>query len=89
MVDWTKSYRYIGAVKTLNVHEAKTQFSAVLAGIEKTGETVLICRNGRPVADLVPHRIPDRLQPHPVMRAIRIDYDPLEPMSPEEWPEEQ
>jgi len=75
-------------VKTLNVHAAKTQLSAVLAEIEKSGESVLICRNGRPVADLVPHRVSDRLRPHPVMRKIRIGYDPLEPMDAGEWPEE-
>lgn len=53
----------------INVHAAKTQLSAV-AEIEKSGESVLICRNGRPVADLVPHRVSDRLRPHPVMRKI-------------------
>lgn len=74
-------------MKTLNVHAAKTQLSAVLAEIEKSGESVLICRNGRPVADLVPHCVVDRLSPHPVMRKIRIGYDPLEPMSAGEWPE--
>ncbi|OQW96323.1 MAG: prevent-host-death protein [Verrucomicrobia bacterium A1] len=74
-------------MKTLNVHEAKTHLSAVLAEIEKSGEAVRICRSGRPVADLVPHRVVDRLRPHPVMRKIRIGYDPLAPMSAEEWPE--
>jgi antitoxin (DNA-binding transcriptional repressor) of toxin-antitoxin stability system len=35
---------------------ALTKLSARLAEIEKTGENVLICRHGKPVAELVPHR---------------------------------
>jgi prevent-host-death family protein len=73
-------------MKTVNIHEAKTRFSALLAEIEKRGEEILICRNGKPVADLVPHRKRDRLQPHPVMKKIRIAYDVTEPLAADEWP---
>jgi len=74
-------------MRIVNVHEAKTRLSALLAEVEKTGETVSICRHGKPVADLVPHRRPDRLAPHPVMSAIEIRYDPTEPLTKDEWPE--
>lgn len=74
-------------MKTVNVHEAKTRLSALLAEVEKSGETVLICRHGKPVADLVPHRKGNRLEPHPTMGQIRINYDPTEPLSEDEWPE--
>ena len=74
-------------MKIVNIHEAKTKLSALLAEVEKTGEKVLICRHGKPVADLVPHRKRSRLQPHPVMRNVRIDYDPTEPLAEDEWPE--
>jgi antitoxin (DNA-binding transcriptional repressor) of toxin-antitoxin stability system len=74
-------------MKVLNIHEAKTRLSAILAEIEKTGETVVICRNGKPVADLKPHRSRNRLAPHPVMKRIVIDYDPVEPLSDDEWME--
>jgi prevent-host-death family protein len=74
-------------MKIVNIHEAKTKLSALLAEMEATGETVLICRHGKPVADLVPHRKRSRLAPHPVMREIRINYDPIEPLAAEEWPE--
>ncbi len=74
-------------MKAVNVHEAKTQLSALLAEVEKKGERIFICRNGKPVADLVPHEHPDRLSPHPVMSAIRIAYDPTEPLDDDEWPE--
>lgn len=38
---------------TLNVHEAKTHLSRLLARVEK-GEEVIIARAGRPVARLIP-----------------------------------
>ena len=74
-------------MKVVNVHEAKTKLSSLLNEIEKTGEGVLICRHGKPVADLLPHRKRDRLEPHPVMSRININYDPVEPLSEDEWPE--
>ena len=74
-------------MKSVNVHEAKTTLSALLVQVEKTGERVFICRNGKPVADLVPHKRKDRITPHPVMSGINIKYDPTEPLTPDEWPE--
>ncbi|MBI2437821.1 MAG: type II toxin-antitoxin system prevent-host-death family antitoxin [Lentisphaerae bacterium] len=75
-------------MKTLNIHEVTTQLSAVLAEVEKTGEPILICRDGHPVADLVPHHKRERLCPHSVMSRIKIKYDPTEPLTPDEWPVE-
>ena len=72
-------------MKIVNVHEAKTKLSSLLAEIEE-GEKVLICRNGKPIADLIPHRKANRLEPHPVMSKIVIDYDPREPLTEDEWP---
>jgi antitoxin (DNA-binding transcriptional repressor) of toxin-antitoxin stability system len=74
-------------MKTLNVHEAKTHFSSLLAKLEKDSQSIVICRNGVPVADLVPHRRTNRIKPHPVLRKIKIGYDPVEPLSVDEWPE--
>jgi prevent-host-death family protein len=39
----------------VNVHEAKTQLSKLLARVEQ-GEEIVIARDGEPVAMLVPHR---------------------------------
>ena len=75
-------------MKKLNVHEAKTRLSSLLADVEKKGESFLICRNGKPIADLVPHAKADRLTPHPTLRRIRVRYDPTEPLTAEEWPSE-
>lgn len=39
---------------TVNIHDAKTQLSRLLAMVE-AGESVTIARAGKPIADLVPH----------------------------------
>lgn len=74
-------------MKTVNVHEAKTHFSSLLAKLEKDSEPIVICRNGAPVADLVPHRRTHRIKMHPALGKIKIGYDPVEPLSADEWPE--
>lgn len=71
---------------TVNVREAKTRFSSLLSQVEKKGDAVLICRNGKPGADLVPHRrIKRNIKPHPHLSKIKINYDPTKPLTPEEW----
>lgn len=42
-------------VKTYNVHEAKTNFSRILARVQ-AGEEVTIARAGQPIARIVPLR---------------------------------
>lgn len=75
-------------MRLVSVHEAKTQLSALLAEVESTGEEIVICRHRKPIANLVPHRKRSRLDPHPVMRDVGINYDPTEALTPDEWPEE-
>ena len=75
-------------MRLVSVHEAKTQLSALLAEIERTGEEVVICRHRKPVANLVPHRKRSRVDPHPVLRDVGIEYDPTEPLTASEWPQE-
>ena len=74
-------------MKTVNVHEAKTNFSSLLAQVEHSKERIVICRNGEPIADLVPHQRKDRTKAHPALRRIRIDYNPVETLSDAEWPQ--
>ena len=52
----------VAVTTTVNVYEAKTRLSALLALVE-SGEEVIIARNGRPVARLsaLPARGPDRV----------------------------
>jgi len=75
-------------MKTVNVHEAKTQFSGLLAEIEKRGERIVICRNGKPVADLVPHHTAVSMAGDKKLGAISILYDPIEPVSESDWPQD-
>jgi prevent-host-death family protein len=49
---------------TVNVHEAKARLSTYLAQVE-AGETVVICRRNKPVAELRPVA-PQRKAPRPI-----------------------
>jgi antitoxin (DNA-binding transcriptional repressor) of toxin-antitoxin stability system len=84
---WLVNPTNLSGMKTANVHEAKTHFSSLLAKLERDSQTVVICRNGVPVADLVPHRRTNRIKTHPSLSKIKIGYDPVEPLSSDEWPE--
>lgn len=74
-------------MQKLNIHEAKTRLSAVLMDVEKKQMTYVICRNGKPVANLVPYKPESRLKYHPMLSRIEINYDPVENISEEEWGE--
>lgn len=62
----------------VNVHDAKTRFSKLLARVARGGE-VIIARAGRPVAKLVPYDATHRhLQPPGAMRGqiwMADDFD--------------
>lgn len=74
----------------VNTHEAKSQLSSLLSRVEEQGEIFLICRNGKPVAELRP--LPpaaDPLPVHPQLSQIRFHEDPMTPLDPEDWPESE
>lgn len=58
---------------TVNVHEAKTHLSKLLAKVER-GETIVLARSGRPVAKLVPFVAAAR-RPGLLKGKIRIGKD--------------
>lgn len=73
---------------TINSQEAKTHLSALLTRVESTGEIVLICRHGKPVAALSrppENAVQDPLAIHPELIG-RILYDPTEPATETDWP---
>jgi prevent-host-death family protein len=77
-------------MQAVNVHEAKTRLSALIAKIESDQEPILLCRNGRPVAEIVPYikkRMPYPFKPHPKLGGLKIKCDLTAPLSNEEWPE--
>lgn len=74
---------------TVNTHEAKTTLSSLLAAVEEEGENVIICRNGKPVARLVPlgaGRI-DHFRSDPQLAGKFLE-DPVAGVPEEAWPEE-
>lgn len=54
-------------MKSVNIHQAKTHFSELVARVER-GQEVVIARAGKPVARLVPH---ETRRPAPVFGADR------------------
>ena len=73
-------------MKSVNVHEAKTGLSALLAEIEKSGKRIVICRNGKPVADLVPHQRAISMAADKKLGRIKINFDPIEEADAADWP---
>lgn len=69
---------------TVSIHEAKTHLSALIAQVEDRHEHVVICRYGRPVAELSPISRGKRTQTDPALHAVKIGADLASP-SIEEW----
>ncbi len=76
---------------TVNTHEAETRLSALLEAVESGKDTVVICRNGKPIADLVRHSEP---VPQRTCRGMfpelkgTILTDPSQPLDEDAWPAE-
>ena len=72
----------------INIHEAKTKLSALIATIEDQGDVVTICRNGKAVAQLGPVRLNrDPLKQSGRLKRVVFKDDPSAPLSADEWPE--
>jgi len=82
--------------RVVNVHEAKTRLSALMAAVE-AGERVVIARDGKPAVELVPHReapidrTPGVLRTDPAWAGWQYDPAVFAPMSDAEadaegWP---
>lgn len=70
-------------MKTYNVHEAKTNFSAILA-LVAAGEEVLVAKAGKPVAVISPYKSPaKRRTPGQFQGQIIIHDSFFEPMDEE------
>jgi antitoxin (DNA-binding transcriptional repressor) of toxin-antitoxin stability system len=75
-------------MKTVTDDDAKSGLSALLAEIESNGQKIVICRNGTPIADLVPHRAEVSMGADPILGAIVMHYDPTEELTESDWPAE-
>jgi prevent-host-death family protein len=76
---------------SINIYDAKAHFSNLVAAVERDGTRIVICRHGKPVADLTPHRGHKHspLIPDPALAGARFHGDPCAPLPPEDWPEAQ
>ena len=68
---------------TVNVHEAKTHLSRLLAKVE-AGEDIVIARNGTPVARIVPVKRQGRRQFGSMKGRIKFDESFFDPLPEEE-----
>jgi antitoxin (DNA-binding transcriptional repressor) of toxin-antitoxin stability system len=76
---------------TVNMHEAKTRLSELVKAVEERNETVVVCRDGREVAEIrrrsKGRRAIRALAPDPRFQVeFAAGYRPAEPLSTSEWP---
>ena len=73
------------------MHEAKTRLSELVKAVEDRNETVVLCRDGREVAEIrrrAKRRQRRNLAPDSRFRVeLAPGYQPTEPLSDDEWPE--
>jgi prevent-host-death family protein len=70
-------------MRKVNIHDAKTHLSSILAEVEN-GERVLICRYNVPIAELSPVKKQKRSQADPVLKSLVFVSPPEEP-TVSEW----
>ena len=84
---WTKLGGCLGtSMRTVNVYEAKTQFSRLIDAAH-AGETILVAKDGKPWARLVPLET-DRPRRQPGLLRGQLQLPPIDvllaPLPPEE-----
>ncbi|MBI4309327.1 MAG: type II toxin-antitoxin system prevent-host-death family antitoxin [Candidatus Omnitrophica bacterium] len=73
---------------SVNTHEAKTRLSELLVKVEKKHETIVICRNGVPIAELSAwHKNKDPLSQSNKLKNVKFYKDPSLPLDEEDWPQ--
>ena len=70
----------------VNLKEAKSSFAKLMRAVEDRGEIIVLCRNGRPVARLVPYAgVPiDHFRRDPRLAGV-LTEDPAKPLPEEAW----
>ena len=72
---------------SVNTHEAKTKLSELLSKIENEGEVIIICRNGKPIAEMQPwKKTKSPLRQSAALKKIVFEEDPALPLDDDEWP---
>ena len=75
---------------SVNMHEAKTRLSELVKAVEEKNEIVVLCRDGREIAEIRPRakrRTVRQLKPSPGLHVkYTKGYRPDEPLTETEWP---
>ncbi len=72
-----------------NIHDAKSNLSGLVADVEMKHEIVMLCRNGKPVAQIVPIQpLGSALKHSPKLGKLKLHYNPMEGLAADEWPTE-
>lgn len=69
---------------TVNIHEAKTNLSALLSKVEDQKDHILICRYDKPIAEIIPYKAKKRMTSKKSLKPIAIKTDLTLPVS-EDW----
>jgi len=74
------------AMTTIQASEFKARCLALMDQVARTGETILVTKNGKPIAELRPHRMPRVQSPFGLHKdQTRILGDIIEPADAELW----
>ncbi len=80
---------------TVNIHEAKTNLSKLIAAAEEKGETIRICRNGKEIVEMkaISENTSEKQSKKKrnifnVNPELKVTFyeDPMLPTDPEGWP---
>ena len=73
------------------MHEAKTHLSALVKAVETRNEVIVLCRDGRAVAEIRRRSSSRRARTLAPDARFRVElapgYRPTEPLADDEWPE--
>jgi prevent-host-death family protein len=73
-------------MQTIQASEFKAKCLALMDEVARTGKTIVVTKNGRPVAELRPHRAPRAKSPIGLNKGrIRILGDIISPVGAELW----
>jgi len=73
----------------VSVYEAKAHLSKLIEMVLRTGRPITICRNRKPVVDLIAHRMArNPLKQDAALKGAVFQGDPCAPVGREDWPED-
>ena len=69
---------------TVSIAQAKAHLSSLVAAVERQHDSVLICRHGQAVAEIIPVSKQSRLRLDPALKNIVMKESPLD-STESEW----